>query len=454
MPREGNGTSPDSSYGRNQLTLVLSLSHSLSFSQFFVVKDGFLLYYPESEKKDFERKRAFNIHPKGVIPLGNVTVESLEEINQEYCIHIKFESGNYMALAAETAMARNKWVEVLTQASRVTLLNTKLSENMIEELEMQGLQFCKEREDYHCQLQSETVALRDEITRNEELARVTLELEQEKQKMEEATLDLQGECERIKSELEDANDQLQGLETERTKMKNLTSDLNAQLEALRLEKENTLSTLHRKAQHTQQLSQENESLAHATQQLRTNLRAIEERITTLSHTKEDAEETLRKNEEMAEILTQEKHNYREQAQELVVTLNELMEQKQMTERDLKDEIEARMDAERRLHDAEQSLRHLEGALFRTRESITSETKCDMMTDVKKLKQFFENVATEAQIDANKPIIMKNAVYARKNFVRRAKTLRAATLRRYKSKSMGQCTDRSRLAAELNLEMSI
>lgn len=33
-------------------------------SRFFIVKEGFLLYYPESENKAFERAHTFNIHPK------------------------------------------------------------------------------------------------------------------------------------------------------------------------------------------------------------------------------------------------------------------------------------------------------------------------------------------------------------------------------------------------------
>ena len=35
-----------------------------SFWRFFIAKDGFLLYYAESEMKAFESKHHFNIHPK------------------------------------------------------------------------------------------------------------------------------------------------------------------------------------------------------------------------------------------------------------------------------------------------------------------------------------------------------------------------------------------------------
>ena len=33
-------------------------------SRFFVVKESFLLYYDKSEKKSYEAKKMFNIHPK------------------------------------------------------------------------------------------------------------------------------------------------------------------------------------------------------------------------------------------------------------------------------------------------------------------------------------------------------------------------------------------------------
>lgn len=38
--------------------------------RFFIVKEGFLLYYPESAFKAFERSRHFNIHPKVICCAG------------------------------------------------------------------------------------------------------------------------------------------------------------------------------------------------------------------------------------------------------------------------------------------------------------------------------------------------------------------------------------------------
>ena len=48
-----------------QNTCVHRLPVHLPFpARFFIVKEGFLLYYPESENKAFERAHTFNIHPK------------------------------------------------------------------------------------------------------------------------------------------------------------------------------------------------------------------------------------------------------------------------------------------------------------------------------------------------------------------------------------------------------
>ena len=38
--------------------------HTCVFCRFFVLKESFLMYYSETEKKVFTDKKTFNIHPK------------------------------------------------------------------------------------------------------------------------------------------------------------------------------------------------------------------------------------------------------------------------------------------------------------------------------------------------------------------------------------------------------
>ncbi|CAG5117722.1 unnamed protein product [Candidula unifasciata] len=54
--------------------------------RFFLVKDGFLMYYDANERKDIERREFFNVHPKGVIPLGECHFKSCKETQQPFCI--------------------------------------------------------------------------------------------------------------------------------------------------------------------------------------------------------------------------------------------------------------------------------------------------------------------------------------------------------------------------------
>ncbi|VDK21218.1 unnamed protein product [Anisakis simplex] len=91
----------------------------------------------------------------------------------------------------------------------------------------------------------------------------------------------------------------------------------------------------------------------------------------------------------------------------------------MTEAELKDEVLARIGAEKQLQAAEKALEHLEMALRLTGAQM-SELQEHIMPDVHKLREFFERCAEEARMDANRPMIMRNAIYARRS-LRRSKT---------------------------------
>uniref|UniRef100_A0A914VD75 Uncharacterized protein n=1 Tax=Plectus sambesii TaxID=2011161 RepID=A0A914VD75_9BILA len=124
----------------------------------------------------------------------------------------------------------------------------------------------------------------------------------------------------------------------------------------------------------------------------------------------------------------------------------------MTEAELKDEVIARIAAEKQLHAAEKALEHMEMALKLSGAHMT-ELKEQIMPDVHKLKQFFEECAEEAKLDANKPIIMKNAVYARRS-IRRSKTRFRASIRRQLSIMKGETKRDSENIDIMNKQPSI
>ncbi|KFP53982.1 Pleckstrin homology domain-containing family D member 1, partial [Cathartes aura] len=333
--------------------------------RFFIIKESFLLYYAESEKKSFESNKYFNIHPKGVIPLGGCIVEPKEEPSMPYAIKISHEDfhGN-IVLAAESEFEQAQWLEMLQESGKVTWKNAQLGEAMIESLEAQGLQLAKEKQEYLDKLMEETEELCLQREQKEELERLNQVLEAEKHRFEEVVRELRLEQEQIRREggkLELTARSLKGVEEEKKELRSLTQSLQKTLEELSLEKQQMLEML-----------EENESqlpppTSPSKEQspiwgLHCSLRQIEEKMQQLLEEKLLAEKRMKENEERSRALEEEREFYSSQSQALQNSLSELTAEKQQTEKDLKAEVKVRMDLEKRLREAEEALQSLEQGL--------------------------------------------------------------------------------------------
>ncbi|XP_025951647.2 pleckstrin homology domain-containing family D member 1 isoform X3 [Dromaius novaehollandiae] len=389
--------------------------------RFFIIKESFLLYYAESEKKSFESNKYFNIHPKGVIPLGGCIVEPKEEPSMPYAIKISHEDfhGN-IVLAAESEFEQAQWLEMLQESGKVTWKNAQLGEAMIESLEAQGLQLAKEKQEYLDKLMEETEELCLQREQKEELERLNQVLEAEKHQFEEVVRELRLEQEQIRRELELTAHSLKGVEEEKKELRSLTQSLQKTLEELSVEKQRTLEML-----------EENESqlpppTSPSKEQspswgLHCSLQQIEEKMQQLLEEKLLAEKRMKENEERSRALEQEREFYSSQSQALQNSLSELTAEKQQTERDLKAEVKVRMDLEKRLREAEEALQSLEQGLNSLDRNQEKEEK--MKADVSNLRKFFEECIRNAELEAKMPVIMKNSVYIHKAATRRIKSCR-------------------------------
>ncbi|XP_038072342.1 pleckstrin homology domain-containing family D member 1-like isoform X2 [Patiria miniata] len=396
--------------------------------RFFVIKEGYLLYYAENEKKDFDRKRYFNMHPKGVIPLGGALVTPTTDPIKMWAIRIDHdEVQGSIFIATDSENEREKWMEVMRKSSRVTWRNAELGETMIQTLEQQSLELARDSQRYREQWHLEAMALRDEMDKNEDLERLTAELEEEKRKIEETARELLDEHERTKMELEETTAAMQQVAKDQEHLTRASVDFQSDLEILALERAKTMAQLETREDTMQKLTSENQSLSSETSTLKNNLKLIEDKTNTLQHELHQINERLLDKEKEAAVLAEEKKSFSIQAQELESSLHDLTVQKEMTESELREEIIARRDAERRLKNAEDSLARLDKALKESRpEPVTkrdTELDVEIFTNVAHLKKFFEDIAMEAKLDANKPMIMKNALHARKSFVRKTKSFK-------------------------------
>ncbi|XP_071787549.1 uncharacterized protein [Asterias amurensis] len=396
--------------------------------RFFVIKEGYLLYYAENEKKDFDRKRYFNMHPKGVIPLGGALVSPSTDPIKMWAIKIDHdELQGPIFISTDSENEREKWMEVMKKSSRVTWRNAELGETMIQTLEQQSLELARDSQKYREQWHLEALALRDEMDKNEDLERLTAELEEEKQKIEETARELLEEHERTKKELEETMYAMQQVAKDQEQLSRASFDFKSDLEVLAQERERTVAELQKRETTMEKLENENQSLSTETVTLKDNLKKINDKTSELERELHQINERLLDKEKEAAVLAEEKKSFSIQAQELESSLHDLTVQKEMTESELREEIIARHDAERRLKNAEDSLARLDSALKESRpEPVTKQEKAldvEIFASVAHLKKFFEDIAMEAKIDADKPLIMKNALHARKSFVRKTKSFK-------------------------------
>ncbi|XP_074516543.1 pleckstrin homology domain-containing family D member 1 [Sebastes fasciatus] len=398
--------------------------------RFFIIKESFLLYYAESEKRNFESNRYFNIHPKGVIPLGGCVVSANENIGMPFAIVVNLEDfTGTIVLAAESGEDQVQWMEMLQESGKVTWKNAQLGEAMIESLEAQGLQLAKEKQEYLDKLMEETEELSHQRAQREELERLNQILEEEKMKFEEVVLELKAEQEHIKLDLDGTAQSLKGVESEKEELSSLTVMLQKSIEELSQEKKRTLELLGVKEEEKEVETSEESSACRASEDgedpgdvdLLQDLRHIEEQMKILLKEKGQADDMLRENDERAKVLQQEREYYSSQARTLQQSLSQLTVDKQQTEAELKTEIESRVELEKRLKQAEEALQELEKGL----ESLerTKETDEKMKGGVNQLRKFFEDCICAAEIEAKLPAIMKNAVYLHKAAARRIKSCR-------------------------------
>nr|XP_015824934.2 pleckstrin homology domain-containing family D member 1 [Nothobranchius furzeri] len=397
--------------------------------RFFVIKDSFLLYYAESEKKSFESNRYFNIHPKGVIPLGGCVVSANEDMGMPFAIVVNLEDfTGTIVLAAETGEEQVQWMEMLQDSGKVTWKNAQLGEAMIESLEAQGLQLAKEKQEYLDKLMEETEELSHQRAQREELERLNQVLEEEKRKFEEVVLELKAEQEQIKLDMDSTALSLKSVAREKEELSCLTVNLQTSIEELCQAKQRRLLLLGEKGQKKKEEDVGTDSLQPSLDEeeledpdLLQDLRHIEEQMKILLKEKEQAEEKLQENEQRAKGLQQEREFYSTQAQTLQQSLSQLTVDKQQTEAELKAEIESRVELERRLKQAEEALQDLEKGLNSVERTKERDEK--MKGDVTHLRKFFEECICAAEIEAKLPAIMKNAVYLHKAAARRIKSCR-------------------------------
>ncbi|KAF8386529.1 hypothetical protein PRIPAC_75671, partial [Pristionchus pacificus] len=385
--------------------------------RFFILKECFLLYYPTSFKKTFEKTKRIDLHPKGAIPLIGCSICAGGDAGRRHCIliaHPQFPSP--VIVSAPDAATQDTWLAGLRRATKISFKNTMVGETMIRELECKGNMLNEEKRNYEERLAEEANARQIEHERALELGRLKEELEEEREKLIRTTKKLKDDLQNVKNELKLTNETKRTLEQEKIALNTKTEHLALNMASLNIEKEKIEDQLSTMLKEREQYIIEKQNLSTAACQLKNRLMEIETKTNCMSTEKEKISKLLEMNESKMVDLEKERHYYTTQTNHLMETLRHISEEKDIQESELREQLQARQGAERQLQAAEKALEHLENALRLTGAQM-SELQEHIMPDVHKLREFFEKVAEEAKAEANSVGILRSAIGARKSMRR-------------------------------------
>lgn len=91
-------------------------------------------YYSEKEGRQSAESGLFNIHPRGVLPLGGCWAEEHETSDKPhvFCIRHPDFGDATVFLACESAKEREDWLRAVRESGRVTYRNAQIGETMIQ----------------------------------------------------------------------------------------------------------------------------------------------------------------------------------------------------------------------------------------------------------------------------------------------------------------------------------
>ena len=395
--------------------------------RFFIAKDGFLLYYAESEKRAFESQHHFNIHPKGVIPLGGCQVTKTIEGSQKFAIRISHPHFlGEIIVAAENEEKHICWLQALTDSGKVTWKNTQLGESLVEQLELKSQQAAQEKQAAIDKLNAYASILEQEKEQKEELERLASHLEQDKKYIQEVLYCHRRANEIAEQDLKATTFVMNQIKEENSKLHEKALTLQTDLKDICRKSKDAATKLEKKERLVKQLVEEKTTLEAAFARFFRDLVTPEEQSKALEQTKLTIEVELHKEAEAAKKLKEKVRIITDTALALQTDLKRVEQVKLWSLSELDKERTRRIKTERGLLLAEESLKRLE----RTTKESGVHIALQVENDVKILREFFDDC--KVQPEAHKATVMRDAVGAKEEYESNAKSDDVGTKAEYES----------------------
>ena len=363
--------------------------------KFFIAKDGFLLYYAESEMKAFESKHHFNIHPKGVIPLGGCQLTETVDGSQKFAItisHPHFQGE--ITVGAENEEDCKCWLEALTDAGKVTWKNAHLGLSLVQQLELKCQEDAQEKQEAIDKLNAEASKLEQEEI--EEFERLASQLKENKKDIEEAAKILREAKTTTEQELEAAIGAMNKIKEEKSRIYEKAIILQTDLQDISRKTEEAAAQLKERERLAKKLEVERKTLKLSTSRLLRDVVKAEERSKALEQEKVSNELQLHAETEAAQKLKKKIRQISNTALKLQMNLEEAEEAKLWSIFEAEKEKTRRIEIERKLLPFKESLNRLDRAIKESGVDIDLQIE----SDVKNLRGFLEDCIAEMQFEAH------------------------------------------------------
>ena len=318
--------------------------------RYFVVKDGYMMYY---KKMPAPGKNHFDIHPKGILPLGETKVEAyVPKVapppgHHAFRVwHKSFGTGSLVA-CVESKQLLDEWVKVLQDSSRVTWEAAVYGDSLINQLKEKGRALIDENE------KSMQKAKAD--------AETAIKLKEEREKAllsHQSALDL---AVKKKQEIEESL---------------------AKTSEKELHKANAAARLQEIKNQAESLAQTQSNLQDKHEEL---LKSHSSATLLLQKTKSQTDQIAKKTQEAEAKLEEVNRKRKKLLAEHSSRLDEETNLFSKFQADLNSERQKRALLEKQVKEAEESLKHLDQALRKSGIKVD----IDVTADVKNLTSFFE-----------------------------------------------------------------
>uniref|UniRef100_A0A5S6R1Q7 PH domain-containing protein n=1 Tax=Trichuris muris TaxID=70415 RepID=A0A5S6R1Q7_TRIMR len=365
--------------------------------RFFVLKDGFLLYYHVAEKRRFKENNRLNLHPKGILPLENCEISLLQSDNPLHCITInKSDFLEPICICTNGEDSRQQWLTFLKEATRINAKDLQRDAEMVSTLQRQNLQLLNEKQHYSDLMNVEAMALRAEKDKSRALEIKLIHMDVEKGKLDQTIASLRDELIQVREELSKNYDETHQLLEEKFHLSIKGQKLEKELEENKLESLALQESVKAMDKQKERLSEEVNRLNRGTDEFEDQIKQAAMTVRQLESAKQELENELQSTRECNAQVEEEKRYVLDRAKKMVMGVNSLSRENNLLNQELQEKNVRWFRDTKQLRDTQSAWCRIERIMAWNRSQLDQQSAQEIFRSMQIISKFFLEQAEQAQ----------------------------------------------------------